>query len=60
MLKPLLPLFEAFFTEPNPIPVKAAVSMLGLMETNYRLPMVPPQEKTIHLIREVMRPFHKL
>jgi len=60
LLKPLLPVFEAFFTEPNPIPVKAACSLLGLMDARYRLPMVPPEEKTIQLVREVMRPFHKL
>jgi 4-hydroxy-tetrahydrodipicolinate synthase len=37
----LLPLMNANFIESNPIPVKAAMSMMGLIEENYRLPMVP-------------------
>ena len=60
MLKELLPVFDTFFSEPNPIPVKAAVSMLGMMEPYYRLPMVPPQDKTVKKIREVLKPFHSL
>jgi 4-hydroxy-tetrahydrodipicolinate synthase len=37
----LLPLIAANFVESNPIPVKAVLSMMGLIEENYRLPMVP-------------------
>ena len=37
----LLPLMNANFIESNPIPVKAAMAMMGLVEENYRLPMVP-------------------
>ncbi|MEZ4415975.1 MAG: 4-hydroxy-tetrahydrodipicolinate synthase [Gemmatimonadota bacterium] len=33
------------FVESNPIPVKAAASMLGLCEARYRLPLVPLEEK---------------
>jgi 4-hydroxy-tetrahydrodipicolinate synthase len=36
----LLPLMNINFIESNPIPVKAALSMMGLIEENYRLPMV--------------------
>ena len=39
----LLPLMEANFIESNPIPVKAAMALLGLLEETYRLPMVPPK-----------------
>jgi 4-hydroxy-tetrahydrodipicolinate synthase len=39
----LLPLMLANFTESNPIPVKAAMAQLGLLEERYRLPMVPPK-----------------
>ena len=35
-----LPLMQANFIESNPIPVKAALAMMGLLEENYRLPMV--------------------
>lgn len=37
----LLPLMQANFIESNPIPVKAALAMMGLIEEVYRLPMVP-------------------
>jgi 4-hydroxy-tetrahydrodipicolinate synthase len=29
------------FVETNPIPVKAALAMMGLIEEHYRLPLVP-------------------
>jgi 4-hydroxy-tetrahydrodipicolinate synthase len=32
---------NANFLESNPIPVKAVLSMMGLMTETYRLPMVP-------------------
>jgi 4-hydroxy-tetrahydrodipicolinate synthase len=37
----LLPLMNANFVESNPIPVKAVLAMMGLIEENLRLPMVP-------------------
>lgn len=37
----LLPLFKAMFLETNPIPVKAAMAMKGLLKEVYRLPMCP-------------------
>ncbi len=40
----LLPLMQVNFIESNPIPVKAAMAMLGLLEDSYRLPMVPPTD----------------
>jgi 4-hydroxy-tetrahydrodipicolinate synthase len=37
-----LPLMEVNFVESNPIPVKAAMAIMGLLEPVYRLPMTPP------------------
>jgi 4-hydroxy-tetrahydrodipicolinate synthase len=37
----LLPLIQANFLETNPIPVKAALAMMGMIEEVYRLPLVP-------------------
>jgi 4-hydroxy-tetrahydrodipicolinate synthase len=37
----LLPLFDALFCETNPIPVKAALAHLGLVEEEIRLPLTP-------------------
>ena len=36
----LLPLMSVNFVESNPIPVKAVLAMMGLIEENYRLPLV--------------------
>ena len=36
----LYPLFKDLFIETNPVPVKAALAMLGLMDAEYRLPLV--------------------
>ncbi len=40
----LLPLMQVNFVEANPIPVKAALAMMGLLTERYRLPLVPPSE----------------
>jgi len=37
----ILPLMNANFIESNPIPVKAVLTMMGMMGENYRLPLVP-------------------
>ena len=37
----LYPLFKDLFIETNPVPVKAALAMMGLVEEEYRLPLVP-------------------
>ncbi len=36
-----LPLVAALFREPNPVPVKMAVSMLGFATGEVRLPLLP-------------------
>ena len=38
----LLPFIQVNFVEANPIPVKAAMAAMGLIEEAYRLPLVPP------------------
>jgi 4-hydroxy-tetrahydrodipicolinate synthase len=45
----LQPIYEALTVTSNPIPVKAALEMLGIIEGNLRLPMVPAtqQERTV-------------
>jgi 4-hydroxy-tetrahydrodipicolinate synthase len=56
-LKPLLPLFDACFVESNPIPVKGGLSQMGMMGLHYRLPMVPPSEKTMATMKLALAPF---
>jgi len=50
----LLPLMEVNFIESSPGPVKAAMALMGLLEENFRLPLVPVQEKSRARIREVI------
>src|SRR3989440_1283985 len=50
----LLPLMEVNFIESSPGPVKAALAMMGLLEENFRLPLVPIQEKSRDKIRAVL------
>lgn len=53
----LLHLMNVNFIESNPIPVKAALAMMGWIEENYRLPLVPLSEaarpKVEHCLREL-------
>jgi len=50
----LLPLLEANFIESSPGPVKAAMAIMGLIDENFRLPLVPIQEKSRARLREVL------
>ncbi len=49
-----LPLMNVNFIESNPIPVKAAMAMMGLIEPTYRLPLVPPSAQSLAQIRKVL------
>ncbi len=51
----LLPLMDANFIESNPGPVKAAMALMGLLEEQLRLPLVPVQEQTRARLREVLQ-----
>ena len=53
----LVPLFNACFTVTNPIPVKAAVNLLGIPAGGVRLPLVAADEKTTANIRAAMAEF---
>src|SRR5882724_3775738 len=50
----LLALMETNFIESSPGPVKAAMAMMGLIEENYRLPLVPIQEQSRTRLCEVL------
>ena len=49
-----LPLMEINFVESNPIPVKAAMAEMGLLEPCWRLPLVPPKAENLARIRTVL------
>jgi 4-hydroxy-tetrahydrodipicolinate synthase len=49
-----LALMDVNFVEANPIPVKAAMAMMGLCEPVYRLPLCPPSEANRAKIEAVL------
>ena len=49
-----LPLMEVNFIESNPIPVKAAMGLMGLLEPVWRLPLTPPEPDHLDKIRDVL------
>jgi len=49
-----LALMEVNFVESNPIPVKAAMASMGLLEPVWRLPMTPPSPSSLAKIEEVL------
>jgi 4-hydroxy-tetrahydrodipicolinate synthase len=54
----LFPLLMVNFAESNPIPVKSAMAQMGLLEENYRLPMVAPRDGTRAKIKDVLQSLH--
>jgi 4-hydroxy-tetrahydrodipicolinate synthase len=49
-----LPLMNVNFVESNPIPVKAAMGLMGLLEPVYRLPLTPPSPANLARIAKVL------
>jgi 4-hydroxy-tetrahydrodipicolinate synthase len=51
----MFPLVKAMFIETNPIPVKAAAAMLGLITPEIRLPMTQPDKENVEKIKIEMK-----
>ena len=51
----LYPLIQVNFIETNPIPCKAAMAAMGLIEENYRLPLVPPTAASRDKVMDVLQ-----
>ena len=51
----LMPLYHACFVESNPIPAKAALSLMGLCRDEMRLPLLPATVGTRTLLADVLR-----
>ena len=51
----LLPLLNINFVESNPIPVKAALSMMGMIENQLRLPLVQLSDAHRPKLEQVLR-----
>jgi 4-hydroxy-tetrahydrodipicolinate synthase len=50
-----LDLVHALFCEVNPIPVKAALAMMGMIEERYRMPLCPMAPATRARLESVMK-----
>jgi len=51
----IMPLMQINFIEANPVPVKAAMAAMGLLEESYRLPMCPPRPESMEKIVRVLK-----
>lgn len=49
------PVFKDLFIETNPVPVKAALAMMGMVEEEYRLPLVNMSERNRDLLETTLR-----
>lgn len=54
MHRKLYRFFKGMFIETNPIPVKAAMAMRGLIEEEYRLPLCPLADKNREILRQIL------
>jgi 4-hydroxy-tetrahydrodipicolinate synthase len=51
----ILPIMQMNFVEGNPIPVKAAMAAMGLLEESYRLPLCSPRRESTAKIQNVLK-----
>jgi 4-hydroxy-tetrahydrodipicolinate synthase len=56
----LLPLSEGLFVEPNPVPAKAALAMMGRMTDEVRPPLYPMSAGLREKLREQLATLHLL
>ncbi|MCD6600012.1 MAG: 4-hydroxy-tetrahydrodipicolinate synthase [Dehalococcoidia bacterium] len=53
----LLPLIDALFIIPNPMPVKYALNYLGFPAGRFRLPLIEPDKKSTEFIRTTLKDY---
>jgi len=54
----LYPINKVMFCESNPIPIKAAMYIAGLIPTlEYRLPLVPPSSENMKKIENILKQY---
>lgn len=56
----LEPMNRALFLESNPIPCKTALTLMGHMEGEFRLPLCPPSDKTVAELKTVLEKYDLL
>ena len=50
-------LIDAVFMDVNPIPIKAALNMLGYIQREYRLPLCSPNNEVLFLLSEAIKDY---
>jgi 4-hydroxy-tetrahydrodipicolinate synthase len=50
-------LCQAMFLETNPIPVKAALGLMGKIEPEFRLPLCPPSQTNLGKLKTVLEKY---
>lgn len=53
----LLKLNDIMFIETNPIPVKAALALMGRIDNEFRLPLCPPSENNLAALKSVLQEY---
>ncbi|OIO33136.1 MAG: 4-hydroxy-tetrahydrodipicolinate synthase [Candidatus Omnitrophica bacterium CG1_02_40_15] len=56
----LLPLIKAVFLETNPIPVKTAMSLMGMIEPDLRLPLCSMAERNLEKLKKALKDYNLL
>jgi 4-hydroxy-tetrahydrodipicolinate synthase len=56
----IFPLMQVNFVEANPVPVKAAMAAMGLLQEVYRLPMCSPRPQSMDRILDVLKQMNLL
>jgi len=51
----LLPLMEFNFVESNPIPVKTGVALMGMIEDNFRLPLIKMTDANKQKMKDILK-----
>jgi 4-hydroxy-tetrahydrodipicolinate synthase len=49
------PVFKDLFIETNPVPVKAGLAMLGQIENELRLPLIPASKECVQRLRATLK-----
>ena len=55
----LFPLFKDMFIEPNPVPIKTALSWKGLLSPEVRLPLCPMSQANQERLRKTLEAFER-
>ncbi|MCS7180121.1 MAG: 4-hydroxy-tetrahydrodipicolinate synthase [bacterium] len=56
----LFPIFKILFIETNPIPVKTCLSLMGMINPEWRLPLCGPSEESLEKIKKTLKEFNLL